>query len=271
MDSVRPPAAVAASASTPSTSASNCPSLRSTRSHTHCRRQRRQVSCCHCPGRGGRGDQPCGKPTRPATAGPITRTRRYPVPESLSRPASCAARRQDRLANGTFSVDESDDVSTHGHGFPAIDTSVQIQALSGHLYFELDPSMNAFRMFQRQFPAILRQTAHLTWPLKMHFWLTSLAMSARLSKEERNRDALPRVGDPAKRAECCGLRPDSYGRKPLVKDIPELKDILQARGTSMLGWVHFFQCKVCGQEWMEEWHQEKSGSDYEVKKVQPSV
>lgn len=127
--------------------------------------------------------------------------------------------------------------------------------------------MNAFAMFRRRFPDLRRQTAHLAWPLKIHFWLTSFVMCVRISKEEGDRAALPRVGDPVRRAECCALRPDSYGRKRLVSDIPELNDILQARGTGMLGWIHFFQCRVCGQEWMEDWHQEKFGGDHEVKKV----
>jgi hypothetical protein len=131
----------------------------------------------------------------------------------------------------------------------------------------LDLSMNAFAMFRQEFPELRRQTAHLIWPLKIRFWLTSFVTYARIAEEERKRAALPRAGDPAKRVECCDLRPNSYGRTRTVSDVSELKDILQARGTGLLGWTHYFQCKVCGQEWMEDWHQEKFGGDYEVKKV----
>jgi len=127
--------------------------------------------------------------------------------------------------------------------------------------------MGAFAMFRQQFPELRRQTAHLIWPLKIHFWLISFMMYSRIAKEERKRKALPRVGEPARRAECCGPRPESYGRNKCVKDIPELRDILQVRGTGLLGWQHYFQCSKCGQEWMEDWHQDKFGGDYEVKKV----
>ena len=84
-------------------------------------------------------------------------------------------------------------------------------------------------------------------------------------RKEKARKALPSIGDPALRAKCCALRSDRFEAQKMVREIPELAEILHPKGASLFN--NFFQCSVCGQEWAELWTQEKMGGTYEVAKV----
>jgi hypothetical protein len=127
-------------------------------------------------------------------------------------------------------------------------------------------AVNAFSMFKHHFPELRRQTAHLTWPLKLQFWLAAFRLYVDAARAYRERAPLPKVGDPARRASCCDLRPGTYGRKHPVEGHAELRKLFRPRGTN--GWNHYFQCSACGQEWLEVWHQDKFGGDHELRKAE---
>jgi hypothetical protein len=105
-------------------------------------------------------------------------------------------------------------------------------------------------------------------------WLKSLLMlpgrldiAAREAATRIKHDRLNTGGDPAKRAGCCGPRPDSFAEGSHVADIPELKDILKSTG--FLGNAYFpaYRCTVCGQEWFQDWEQLKFGGYIHVRKA----
>ena len=68
-----------------------------------------------------------------------------------------------------------------------------------------------------------------------------------------------RVGDASRRAQCCGLRPALYGVNQKVSSIPGLSLLLERTSTINGGYSPFFCCRVCGQEWYEDWEQLKFG------------
>ena len=105
-------------------------------------------------------------------------------------------------------------------------------------------------------------------------WLKDLLMlPARLqvavmaAKERANHALRKKLGDPAKRSSCCGSRPDSFPEGRKVEDIAELKAILERTSTIFMGYCPFYCCKVCGQEWFQDWEQIKFGGYIHVRKA----
>jgi hypothetical protein len=101
--------------------------------------------------------------------------------------------------------------------------------------------------------------------LRVAFLRSAFTTYADLERKEAMRKALPAVGNPALRQQCCGRRKERFEAQKMVKNIPELLPLLHPRGSAL--YDNYFQCSVCGQEWVEIWTQEKMGGFYEVAKV----
>ena len=125
--------------------------------------------------------------------------------------------------------------------------------------------MSALTFFVRQIPHLLETSSHMPWNLRLIFLKSTYAFYVDNQRKESERKALPSIGQPALRAKCCALKNDRFEAQKMVKDIPELAEILRPKGSALYN--NFFQCSVCGQEWVELWTQEKMGGTYEVAKV----
>lgn len=105
-------------------------------------------------------------------------------------------------------------------------------------------------------------------------WLKELMMlPARLhlasmaADEEANHALRKRLGDPEKRQACCEPRPDSFPQGLKVEDIAELREILELTSSIMAGHCPYYCCRVCGQEWFQDWEQLKFGGYIHVRKA----
>jgi len=78
----------------------------------------------------------------------------------------------------------------------------------------------------------------------------------------------PNVGNPALNASCCGQRPSKYGENSTVNSVEDLSGLLNYKGAYLSGWIKYYQCSNCGQNWVEDWHQEKFGGYYELMKIE---
>ena len=125
--------------------------------------------------------------------------------------------------------------------------------------------MGALTFFVRQIPHLLETSSHMSLNLRLMFFKSTYAFYVDHERKEKERRALPSIGQPALRANCCALRSDRFEAQKMVNDIPELAELLRPKGSSRYN--NFFQCSVCGQEWAELWTQEKMGGTYEVAKV----
>jgi hypothetical protein len=104
--------------------------------------------------------------------------------------------------------------------------------------------------------------------LKRILMIPALAVVASSIAVQQARHALRRrLGDPSKRAECCGPRPASYPVDQRVSSIPDLASLLERTSTVNGGYSPFFCCKVCGQEWYEDYEQLKFGGIICVRKA----
>ena len=91
---------------------------------------------------------------------------------------------------------------------------------------------------------------------------------AAMTAEERAKHALrKRLGDPSMRPSCCGPRPESFQEGVKVEDIEELSGILERTSTISMGYSPFYCCKVCGQEWYQDWEQLEFGGRTHVRKA----
>lgn len=105
-------------------------------------------------------------------------------------------------------------------------------------------------------------------------WLKKLLMlpglvdlRAREARHRREHDRLNFGGDPNKREVCCGPRPESFLEGQKVADIPELASILKSTGYLMNEYFPAYRCGVCGQEWFQDWEQQKFGGLIHVRKA----
>jgi hypothetical protein len=104
--------------------------------------------------------------------------------------------------------------------------------------------------------------------LKRILMIPALVVTVSSALLEEARHALrPRLGDPSKRAECCGKRPASYPVNQRVSSIPDLASLLERTSTIYRGFVPFFCCKVCGQEWYEDYEPLDFGANIYVRKA----
>jgi hypothetical protein len=68
----------------------------------------------------------------------------------------------------------------------------------------------------------------------------------------RVRHAMRRkIGDPSKRSECCGPRPEAFPKGMTVESIPQLEPILEQTTTFGHMWP-WYCCRICGQEWFQD-------------------
>jgi hypothetical protein len=125
--------------------------------------------------------------------------------------------------------------------------------------------MSAFIFFLRNIQHLFKTSSHMPWRLRLVFFISTYNFYRDQERKEKERKALPHIGLSALRCTCCAMKRDRFEVQKMVKDIPELVDILRPKGTAALN--NFFQCAICGQEWAEVWTQEKMGGTYEVKKV----
>ena len=84
--------------------------------------------------------------------------------------------------------------------------------------------------------------------------LPAYAHVATMLARERARHALrKRLGNSAKRAQCCGPMCTIYPLGQAVKGIPELAAKLEQVSELNFGDTRWFSCRVCGQEWREDY------------------
>ena len=102
--------------------------------------------------------------------------------------------------------------------------------------------------------------AVLMVPARVHIAKSALLQRIRHAARKR-------FGDASKRPQCCGPRPAAYPVNQNVASIPELSALLARTSTINGGYSPFFCCKVCGQEWYEDWEQLKFGGNTCVRKV----
>jgi hypothetical protein len=76
-----------------------------------------------------------------------------------------------------------------------------------------------------------------------------------------------RLGDSSRRVQCCGPRPATYPVNHKVASIPELVPLLERTSSINGGYSPFFCCKICGQEWYEDFEPLKFGANICVRKA----
>jgi len=103
--------------------------------------------------------------------------------------------------------------------------------------------------------------------LKRVLMIPALVVIVTSAALQQARHALRRrLGDPSKRAECCGTRPASYPLNQRVSSIPALASLLERTSTVNGGYSPFFCCTVCGQEWYEDYEQREFAGNIYVRK-----
>jgi hypothetical protein len=124
--------------------------------------------------------------------------------------------------------------------------------------------MNTIVFFLRNIPNLLETSSHMSWRLRIVFFKSTYVFYAKQERIEKVCKALPQIGQPALRSSCCAMKRDRFEAQKMVKDIPELVDILRPKGTAAFN--KFLQCSICGQEWVEVWTHEKMSGFYQVAK-----
>jgi hypothetical protein len=125
--------------------------------------------------------------------------------------------------------------------------------------------MKTIIFFLRNMPHLLETTSHMPWSLRIAFFKSTYAFYREQDRLEKERKGLPHVGNPALLSCCCAIKRDRFEAQKMVKHIPELVDILHPKGAALFN--NFYQCTVCGQEWVELWTQEKMSGFYQVAKI----
>ena len=100
----------------------------------------------------------------------------------------------------------------------------------------------------------------LMLPAIAHIWL-------REARNRREHNRLNVGGDPKKRSTCCGRRPDSFPEGKKVTDIPELADLLKPTGYLSNEYYPAYRCRVCAQEWFQDFEPLKFGGLIHVRKA----
>lgn len=126
--------------------------------------------------------------------------------------------------------------------------------------------MRAPLMFIRALPELMRATRHMDWLLRLRYFGACYQLYWRESREKYLRRSRPRCGNAALRAFCCDPRPAAYPENKLPDDLPELARLLQPAGIGWGGYVQFFDCTVCGQEWLLDWQPLSHGGVRQLKK-----
>lgn len=119
----------------------------------------------------------------------------------------------------------------------------------------------------RAIPDLMGSTRHMSWLVRMRYLAACFRFYRDESRDAEWRRSRPRCGNPALRASCCDSRPTSYSENSLPGDIPELAAHLQPAGTGWSGYIQFFDCTVCGQEWMLDWQPSNHGGIQQLRKL----
>lgn len=127
--------------------------------------------------------------------------------------------------------------------------------------------MRAALTFFRGLPELMRTTRHLPWSVRLRYLGACCRFYRDESAQADRRCARQPCGNPAMRASCCGPRPEVYPENRLPEDIPDLAAILQSAGSGWGGYIRFYDCTVCGQEWMLDWLPARHGGTRQLKKL----
>jgi len=103
--------------------------------------------------------------------------------------------------------------------------------------------------------------------MKLHFWSLSLSYYRKEHAEQLKGERRPRPGNPSLRPKCCNLRPAQYPDHKELSAIPELAAVAVPAGIAWGGYIKYFDCKVCGQAWIEDWEPCSHGGVRRIKKV----
>lgn len=93
--------------------------------------------------------------------------------------------------------------------------------------------MSALIFFIRQIPNLLGTSSHMPWNHRLKLFRSSYAFYVIQERKEKERKALPSIGQPSLRPKCCGLIRERFEAEKMVKDIPELAGILRPKGSAL--------------------------------------
>jgi hypothetical protein len=108
---------------------------------------------------------------------------------------------------------------------------------------------------------------HDDWLKSLLLLPARLRVALMIARETSRHAEREKLGNVAKREECCGLRPRSFPDNSRVETIPELKTLLRRTSTINAGYSPYYCCTVCGQEWYESFIPEKFGGTVVVCKA----
>lgn len=128
-------------------------------------------------------------------------------------------------------------------------------------------AIRAALKFIRILPDLMRATRRQGWLLRLPYLAACYRLYQRESLDNDRRQARPRCGNPALRASCCDARPAAYPENQRPADLPELAGLLQPVGISWGGHIQFYDCTVCGQEWLLDWQPTRHGGIQQLKKL----
>ena len=104
-------------------------------------------------------------------------------------------------------------------------------------------------------------------------WLKALlmtpayaAISVSLAREKIKHAARRRIGNAALQPTCCDENPSRFSDGTTAKSLPAMQDKLERTSVLFAGYCPVYCCRVCGQEWIEEWEQERFGGTHTLSK-----
>lgn len=83
-----------------------------------------------------------------------------------------------------------------------------------------------------------------------------VAVSIGVLSEKVKHAGRRRIGNKKLRAICCDENPSRFPDGTAANDVPAMKDKLERTSTVFAGYCPVYCCRVCGQEWIEEWEQQ---------------
>ena len=93
--------------------------------------------------------------------------------------------------------------------------------------------MSALIFFIRQIPNLLGTSSHMPWNHRLKLFRPSYAFYVNQERKEKERKALPSMGQPSLRPKCCVLIRERFEAERMFKDIPELAGILRLKGSAL--------------------------------------
>lgn len=127
--------------------------------------------------------------------------------------------------------------------------------------------MRAALKFVRAWPGLVKGTRHLAWLPRLRYLGAAFQLYRRECRDDDRRRSRPCCGNPALRASCCDRRPTAYPENMPPAELPDLAGLLRPAGVGWGGHVQFFDCTVCGQEWLFDWQPASHGGAQQFKKL----